>query len=72
MLHRNEVTDVPTALSTAIREQRCIHAVTGRAPESKLCGNGFACGSCEYDQMLEDTGMTTATVKIPRCAYKAA
>ena len=35
--------------------QLCTHALTGRAPVCKLCAHNYECGSCEFDQMLEDT-----------------
>ena len=34
--------------------QLCIHALTGRAPEIKMCAHNFECGTCPYDQMLDD------------------
>jgi hypothetical protein len=41
--------------------QLCIHALTGRAPLTKMCAHNFECGTCAYDQMLDDV------VEIPRC-----
>ncbi len=35
-------------------DQRCRHALTGRAPQNKLCARSFECGTCPYDQMLDD------------------
>jgi hypothetical protein len=32
----------------------CTHAVTGRAPVTKQCAHNYECGSCEFDQMLDD------------------
>lgn len=32
----------------------CTHALTGRAPAAKMCAHGYDCGSCPFDQMLED------------------
>jgi glycine cleavage system H lipoate-binding protein len=36
------------------QEQRCRHALTGRAPASKMCARNFECGECPFDQMLDD------------------
>ncbi|MBM3301544.1 MAG: glycine cleavage system protein H [Deltaproteobacteria bacterium] len=35
-------------------DQRCRHALTGRAPQNKLCARNFECSACPYDQMLDD------------------
>jgi len=35
-------------------EQRCRHALTGRAPKNKMCARNYECGECPYDQMLDD------------------
>jgi len=45
-------------LAGIMNEQRCIHAVMGRAPETKMCANSYDCGTCPYDQMLEDMART--------------
>lgn len=37
-----------------LEEQRCRHALTGRAPRNKLCCRSFECGDCPYDQMMDD------------------
>jgi hypothetical protein len=34
--------------------QLCTHALTGRAPVCKMCAQNYECGSCEFDQMLDD------------------
>jgi hypothetical protein len=34
--------------------QLCVHALTGRAPEAKICAHNYECGTCPYDQMLDD------------------
>ncbi|MFH1115449.1 MAG: hypothetical protein V1792_16195 [Pseudomonadota bacterium] len=39
----------------------CNHALTGRAPLTKMCAHNYECGSCAYDQMLDDL------VDIPHC-----
>lgn len=44
-------------LSTAMRNRCCVHAVNGRAPLTKKCANYYECGTCEYDQMLDDTDL---------------
>jgi len=38
----------------AVQEQRCRHALTGRAPQSKMCARNYECGDCPFDQMLDD------------------
>lgn len=37
--------------------QLCTHALTGRAPVCKVCAHNYECGSCEFDQMLDDTAV---------------
>jgi glycine cleavage system H lipoate-binding protein len=41
-------------LDLASDEQRCRHALTGRAPAIKLCARGWECGDCPFDQMLDN------------------
>jgi len=36
------------------QDQRCRHALTGRAPKNKQCARNYECGACPYDQMLDD------------------
>lgn len=51
----------------------CVHALTGRAPESKMCAHNHECGSCPYDQMLDDLTETMAGTPRPmRVVEKAA
>jgi glycine cleavage system H lipoate-binding protein len=38
----------------ASEEQRCRHALTGRAPRNKMCARNYECGDCPFDQMLDD------------------
>lgn len=38
----------------AEEEQRCRHALTGRAPRNKMCARNYECGDCPFDQMLDD------------------
>ncbi len=40
------------------RDLRCRHALTGGAPLSKMCANNYDCGTCSYDQMLDETMQT--------------
>jgi len=35
-------------------EQRCRHALTGRAPKAKDVRTQYECGDCPFDQMLDD------------------
>ena len=46
-------------------EQRCRHALTGRAPKSKMCARNFECGECPYDQMLDDLIQIDHTLFVP-------
>jgi glycine cleavage system H lipoate-binding protein len=34
--------------------QRCRHALTGRAPRTKMCARGYDCEDCPFDQMMDD------------------
>ena len=38
----------------AVQDQYCRHALTGRAPQNKMCARNYECGDCPYDQMLDD------------------
>lgn len=40
--------------SMPAQEQRCRHALTGGAPQNKMCPNNYDCQNCPYDQMLEE------------------
>lgn len=42
-------------------KQLCNHALSGRAPLTKMCAHNYECGSCAYDQMLDDVA------DVPRC-----
>lgn len=46
--------EIATPRNLAVNEMKCLHAVSGAAPEHKVCSNGYECGNCPYDQMLED------------------
>ncbi len=54
MATMTKVTEITTKLNLAVKEQRCLHALTGGAPEHKMCSNAYDCGNCPFDQMLED------------------
>ncbi len=41
---------------------RCRHALTGGAPENKMCANSYDCSTCQYDQMLSDMAEADYTV----------
>jgi hypothetical protein len=60
-------------LATAVEQQRCIHALTGRAPCTKMCAQNYECGTCPFDQMLDDMmhGLQHYT-ELPRVVVKAA
>jgi len=40
--------------SNGSRALLCSHALTGRAPETKMCAHNYDCGTCPFDQMLDD------------------
>lgn len=48
--------------SLPAEEQRCRHALTGRAPQHKVCARNYECGTCPYDQMLEDLSQIDHTL----------
>jgi hypothetical protein len=55
------------------RELGCLHAQTGRAPETKMCAFNHECGTCPYDQMLDETAhVRIAPVEPRRTAARAA
>ncbi len=41
-------------LEPAVEQQRCIHALTGGAPWTKMCAQNYECRTCPFDQMLDD------------------
>jgi hypothetical protein len=69
-----ECTQIRRLFEPTPRERlRCRHALTGLAPSSKLCGNWYECGTCEYDQMLEDTAPAyEITRPVPEASHRAA
>lgn len=73
MATRMRVTEITTGWNVAIKEQRCLHAVNGRAPKHKMCSNGYDCATCPFDQMLEDMALTASYPQAgPRSAERAA
>jgi hypothetical protein len=56
----------------AVDQQRCIHAVTGRAPCTKMCAQNYECGTCAYDQMLDDMVHSQSHTELPNVVVKAA
>jgi hypothetical protein len=54
MTHTAQLTEINTPLNTVILQQRCLHTLTGRAPEHKMCAHGYVCGSCPFDQMIDE------------------
>ncbi len=46
-------------------DTRCRHALNGFAPANKLCANGYDCGTCPYDQMLDEVSRIDHTVLGP-------
>lgn len=46
--------EIIRVVNPAAEQQLCTHALTGRAPCTKMCANAYECRSCEFDQMLED------------------
>ena len=48
------LTEINTPLNAVIVQQRCLHTLTGRAPEHKMCAHNYECGSCPYDQMIDE------------------
>ena len=73
MATMRKVTEITTGINVALKEQRCLHAITGGAPEHKMCGNGYDCGTCPFDQMLEDLAMAHArtTEAVPKAVRAA-
>jgi glycine cleavage system H lipoate-binding protein len=49
LLDKKRYGDVP------FEERKCRYMLTGQVP-MKYCVRGFNCASCEYDQMMEETG----------------
>jgi glycine cleavage system H lipoate-binding protein len=51
-----------TTVFNKVKDLRCRHALTGGAPMSKSCSNNYECGTCPYDQMLDDMMQTDHTL----------
>jgi hypothetical protein len=57
----------------AVEQQRCVHALTGRAPCTKMCAHNFECGTCAFDQMLDDMVVSSQSyTESPNVSVKAA
>ncbi len=65
------LTQIKSDYNLAISNNLCIHAITGEAPETKGCANNYDCGSCPFDQMLDDMGAHN-TVKTTARVVRAA
>ena len=48
----------PVRLRMLINQRKCRHMLSGRVAY-KMCGHGYDCVRCPYDQMLEDSGTMT-------------
>ena len=48
----------PIRLRMLMNQRKCRHMFSGRVAY-KLCGHGYDCVRCPYDQMLEDNGIQT-------------
>lgn len=48
----------PVRLRMLMNQRKCRHMLSGRVAY-KLCGHGYDCVRCPYDQMLEDNGIRT-------------
>jgi glycine cleavage system H lipoate-binding protein len=57
-----------------VKDQKCIHTLTGLVPDYKVCTNGYNCESCEYDQVLQDTpkGIAGFNLSGKECIYMKA
>ena len=51
-----------------INQRKCRHMLSGRVTY-KLCGHGYNCSKCPYDQMLEDTAVHR--LHAPSCDHAA-
>ena len=73
MATKQNITDLKTPLNLSVQDQRCLHAVTGRAPETKMCAHNHECGSCPYDQMLDEIDhLVPPTARPDRMIVRAA
>ncbi len=72
MVTVKNIIEIRTGWNEAVKTQRCFHALAGRAPEHKICANGYACGTCPFDQMLEDMRFEHGPVFVGQSVVKAA
>jgi hypothetical protein len=65
--------EIKRMFEPAAEQQRCIHALTGRAPCAKMCAQNYECGTCEFDQMLDDMVLSRQSdIELPKVTSKAA
>lgn len=57
----------PARLRLLINQRKCRHMLSGRVAY-KLCGHGYNCIRCPYDQMLEDTSVLQHACE-PACEH---
>jgi glycine cleavage system H lipoate-binding protein len=57
----------PIRMRMLMNQRKCRHMLSGRVVY-KLCGHGYDCVRCPYDQMLEDNGVQTP-LSAPRCDH---
>ncbi len=55
----------PVRMHMLMNQRKCRHMLSGRVTY-KLCGHGYDCARCPYDQMLEDAS-TTRQLNPPSC-----
>ncbi|NNF99273.1 MAG: glycine cleavage system protein H [Desulfobacteraceae bacterium] len=55
----------PPRLRLMLTQMKCRHMLSGRI-DYKLCGHGYNCVQCPYDQMLEETSFAPG-LKAPFC-----
>jgi glycine cleavage system H lipoate-binding protein len=48
----------PVRMRLLMNQRKCRHMLSGRV-EYKLCGHGYDCHRCPYDQMLEDAALSS-------------
>ncbi len=59
----------PVRLRMLMNQLKCRHMLSGRVTY-KLCGHGYNCVQCPYDQMIEDTAFTPR-LSAPACDHAA-
>ncbi len=65
--------EIKRMFEPAVEQQRCVHALTGRAPCTKMCAQNYECGTCEFDQMLDDMALSRQDhSELPKITVKAA